>query len=73
MKTYGTTVGWRTRDNYIGPYHWLWDLSNESMLGSWMSESHLEVYSRYQTRCSPPERRCVVSRNDSEHNLPASA
>jgi glucosylceramidase len=51
MKTYGTTAGGRTKDNYIGPYtHWLWDLSNESMLGGWMSESYLEVYSRYLSK-----------------------
>jgi Glycosyl hydrolase family 30 TIM-barrel domain len=35
MKTYGTTVGGRTQDNYIGPYtRWFWDLSNESMLAA---------------------------------------
>ena len=51
MKTYGTTAGGRTKDNYLGPYtHWLWDLSNESMLGGWMSESYLDVYSRYLSK-----------------------
>ena len=48
MKTYGTTVGGRTTENYLGPYtHSLWDLSNKSMLGGWMSENYLDVYSRY--------------------------
>jgi glucosylceramidase len=48
MKTYGTTFGGRTTENYVGPYaHSLWELSNGSMKGGWMSEKYLEVYSRY--------------------------
>jgi glucosylceramidase len=48
MKTYGTTFGGRTTENYFDPYaHSLWDLSNESMLGGWMSGKYLEVYSHY--------------------------
>jgi glucosylceramidase len=48
MKTYGTTFGGRTRENYLDPYaHSLWELSNGSMLGGWMSEEFLEVYSCY--------------------------
>ena len=48
MKTYGTTFGGRTTENYLGPYtHSLWELSNGSMNGGWMSEKYLEVYSRY--------------------------
>ncbi len=34
MKTYGTTFGGRTTENYLDPYaHSLWDLSNGSMIG----------------------------------------
>jgi glucosylceramidase len=48
MKTYGTTFGGRTTENVLDPYaHSLWDLSNGSMKGGWMSEKYLEVYSRY--------------------------
>jgi glucosylceramidase len=48
MKTYGTTFGGRTTENYLDPYaHPLWELSNGSMLGGWMSESYLDVYARY--------------------------
>jgi glucosylceramidase len=48
MKTYGTTFGGRTTENILGPYtHTLWDIANESMLGGWMSEEYLGVYSRY--------------------------
>ncbi len=48
MKTYGSTFGGRTTENFLGPYtHSLWDLANESMLGGWMSDQHLGVYSRY--------------------------
>lgn len=48
MKTYGTTFGGRTKENYLDPYaHSLWELSNGSMLGGWMSEEYLDVYSRY--------------------------
>jgi glucosylceramidase len=48
MKTYGTTFGGRTTENYLDPYaHSLWELSNGSMLGGWMSEKYLGVYSRY--------------------------
>ena len=48
MKTYGTTFGGRTTENLLGPYtHTLWDFANESMLGGWMSDEHLAVYSRY--------------------------
>jgi glucosylceramidase len=48
MKTYGTTFGGRTTENYLGPYtDALWDIANESMLGGWMSEKHLGVYARY--------------------------
>ena len=48
MKTYGTTFGGRTTENYLDPYaHPLWDLSNKSMLGGWMSEEFLGVYARY--------------------------
>jgi glucosylceramidase len=48
MKTYGTTFGGRTTENYLDPYaHSLWELSNGSMLGGWMSEKYLDVYSRY--------------------------
>jgi glucosylceramidase len=48
MKTYGTTFGGRTTENYLDPYaHSLWELSNGSMKGGWMSEKYLEVYSRY--------------------------
>jgi glucosylceramidase len=48
MKTYGTTFGERTRENYLDPYaHPLWELSNGSMLGGWMSEEFLDVYARY--------------------------
>jgi len=48
MKTYGTTFGGRTTENYLDPYaHSLWELSNGSMKGGWMSEKFLEVYSRY--------------------------
>ncbi len=48
MKTYGTTFGGRTTENYVGPYaHSLWEWSNGSMKGGWMSEKYLEVYSRY--------------------------
>jgi glucosylceramidase len=48
MKTYGTTFGGRTKENYLDPYtHSLWELSNGSMMGGWMSEEFLDVYSRY--------------------------
>ncbi len=48
MKTYGTTFGGRTTENYLDPYaHSLWELSNGSMLGGWMAEKYLDVYSRY--------------------------
>jgi glucosylceramidase len=48
MKTYGSTFGGRTTENILGPYtHSLWDMANESMLGGWMSDQHLGVYSRY--------------------------
>ncbi len=48
MKTYGSTFGGRTTENILGPYtHALWDMANESMLGGWMSDHHLGVYSRY--------------------------
>jgi glucosylceramidase len=48
MKTYGTTFGGRTTENYLDPYtHSLWELSNGSMKGGWMSEKYLDVYSRY--------------------------
>jgi glucosylceramidase len=48
MKTYGSTFGGRTTENILGPYtHSLWDMTNESMLGGWMSDQHLGVYSRY--------------------------
>ena len=51
MKTYGLTFGGRTTENLIGPYtHSLWDMANESMLGGWMSDQHLGVYSRYITK-----------------------
>jgi glucosylceramidase len=48
MKTYGTTFGGRTTENYLGPYtHSLWELSNGSMKGGWMSEKYLGVYAQY--------------------------
>ena len=48
MKTYGTTFGGRTRENYLDPYaNLLWDAANDSMLGGWMSERYLDVYARY--------------------------
>jgi glucosylceramidase len=50
MKTYGTTFGGRTTENYLGPYaHGLWELSNGSMVGKggWMSEKYLGVYAQY--------------------------
>jgi glucosylceramidase len=48
MKTYGTTFGGRTTENYLDPYaHSLWELSNGSMKGGWMSEKYLGVYARY--------------------------
>ena len=48
MKTYGTTFGGRTTENYLDPYgHYLWEVSNGSMLGGWMSEEYLDVYARY--------------------------
>jgi glucosylceramidase len=48
MKTYGSTFGGRTTENILGPYtHSLWDMANESMLGGWMSDQHLGVYSHY--------------------------
>jgi glucosylceramidase len=51
MKTYGSTFGGRTTENILGPYtHSLWDMANESMLGGWMSDQHLGVYSRYITK-----------------------
>jgi hypothetical protein len=48
MKTYGTTFGGRTTENYLDPYaHSLWELSCWSVKGGWMSEKYLDVYSRY--------------------------
>lgn len=48
MKTYGTTFGGRTTENYLDPYaDFIWDLANDSMLGGWMSERYLDVYARY--------------------------
>jgi glucosylceramidase len=50
MKTYGTTFGGRTTENYLGPFaHGLWELSNGSMVGKggWMSEKYLGVYAQY--------------------------
>jgi glucosylceramidase len=48
MKTYGTTFGGRTKENYLDPYaDFLWDVANNSMLGGWMSERYLDVYARY--------------------------
>jgi glucosylceramidase len=48
MKTYGTTFGGRTTENYLDPYaHSLWELSNGSMKGGWMSEKYLGVYAQY--------------------------
>ena len=48
MKTYGTTFGGRTTENYLDPYaHSLWELSNGSMKGGWMSEKYLAVYAQY--------------------------
>jgi glucosylceramidase len=48
MKTYGTTFGGRTKENYLDPYaNLIWDVANDSMLGGWMSERYLDVYARY--------------------------
>jgi glucosylceramidase len=50
MKTFGTTFGGRTTENYVGPYaHSLWELANGSMRGrgGWMSEKYLGVYAQY--------------------------
>ena len=50
MKTFGTTFGGRTTENYLGPYtHSLWELAYGSMRGrgGWMSEKYLGVYARY--------------------------
>jgi glucosylceramidase len=50
MKTYGTTFGGRTTENFVGPYtHALWELANGSMRGrgGWMSENYLSVYAQY--------------------------
>jgi glucosylceramidase len=50
MKTYGTTFGGRTTENYVGPFtHSLWELTNGSMRGrgGWMSEKYLGVYAQY--------------------------
>ena len=48
MKTYGTSFWGRAKGNYLDPYaHSLWELSNGSMKGGWMSEKYLDVYSHY--------------------------
>ena len=53
MKTYGTTFGGRTTENYLDPYaHSLWELANGSMKGGWMSEKYLEVYSQLPRKIS---------------------